>query len=256
MKIYAAKEIQRKNLSWLLYGKSRVGKTALLGTFPPPILCTNFPNEDGIVTLANHSDVTVYGVEKAADMDPTPGSGGFADWVIKQQVERVAAGLPPFRTVAVDSIKSWIELFTQEYVAEHGRIKIPTDLHVYDTLGGKIIATVDRLRTLGVELVLVTTAAINKDELTGGTFGGPDMFRSLERRLPAKVVATVYMDADSVTVDAPDGQKQTYVNRVAHLLPWNGMTAGVRGCVIKGDGCVANPTYMSIMAAMGEPLFD
>jgi hypothetical protein len=258
-KITEAKDMKRTNLSWLIYGKSRVGKTALIGTFPPPICVTNFPNEDGAITLAGHSDVTVYGVEGAKDMDPTPGSGGFADWVASQQKERVAAGKQPFRTVAVDSLTSYIELLTREHVEKNGRIRVPTDLYLYDEWGVKIRALVDRLRTMNVELVVTATAAINKDELTGVQFGGPDLFRSMERRIPAKVAVTIYMEADSIVTETVENgvvNKVTSVKRVAHLTPWNGMTAGVRGCIISGDGCIVSPTYSKIIEAMGEPLFD
>jgi hypothetical protein len=263
VRVYEAKDIRRKYLSWLLYGKSRSGKTGLIGTFPPPICCTNFPNEDGIITMQGHSDVTVAHIETAKDMVD------FPDWVFSQQAQRIAEGKKPFATVAVDSITSWIELLVKEHVALNGKIKIPTDLYLYDEWGMLIRTLIDRLRPLECEQVYTATASINKDELTGSTFGGPDMFKSLEKRVPAKVAATIYLEADTVTTEVA-GIKRTLVKRVAHLAPWNGMTAGVRGCFLRAikdpkaegkfivdeTGSVENPTFAKIMQAISEPLFD
>lgn len=244
MKVIEAKEIRPEKLSWLIYGRPRAGKTTLIGTFPGPICITNFKNENGAVTLRNHSDVTVVDIEHASDVDE------FIKWVFRQQEERPKAGKPPFRTVAVDSLTSYIEMLRMEHVESGGTTKMPGILPYYAEWANKVCVLIERLRALDAERVYTATAALNRDELDGSKYGGPEMFRSLEQRVPAKVDAVIFIEAN--TVAEADGKTQ--VMRIAWLAPHDGMIAGVRGYV--GSPYVQDPSYTKIHAEMGEALFD
>lgn len=241
MRTYPAKEIKRGRMSWLIYGKSRVGKTVLIGTFRPPIVITNFPNENGVVSLMGHSDVTVYEIEKVED------AVSFPVWVFEENKRRAEAGLPPFGTVAVDSLTSWLELCQQEL----GRsLRIPSDLPLIAKWSQEITTTVDRLRPLDAEKVYTANLSLNKDEVTGEQHGGPDLFKSLAGRLPRKVDATVIMESGSTT--GTNGVP--VVARKVWLISKDGMPAGIRGAM--GAPFVDNPTYAKILSEMGGALFD
>lgn len=244
LEVIEAKSIRPEKLSWLVYGRPRAGKTTLIGTFPPPICITNFGNENGAVTLRGHSDVTVVTIKVASDVDR------FVNWVFQQQELRAKEGKQPFRTVAIDSLTSYVEMMRMEHVASGGTTKMPGILPYYAEWAGKVITLIERLRCLDAERVYTATASLNKDELDGSTHGGPDMFKSLEQRVPAKVDAVIYMESD--TEKTSDGK--TLVKRTAWLTPHNGMIAGVRGYV--GKPFVESPSYAKIHGEMGEALFD
>jgi hypothetical protein len=244
MKVIEAKEILPEKLSWLLYGRPRAGKTTLIGTFPEPICVTNFANENGAVTLRNHPGVTVVQIEQASDMDE------FVNWIFAEQERRVAEGKQPFRTVAVDSLTSYVEMLRVEHIQGGGTTKMPGVLPFYADWAHRIITLIERLRALDAERVYTATATLNRDELDGSTMGGPDMFKSLEQRVPAKVDAVIFMEADT----ARTGEGQTRITRTAWLTPHNGMIAGVRGYV--GQPFVLDPTYQKIHKEMGEALFS
>lgn len=244
MEIIEAKDMKPERLLWLFYGRPRAGKTTIIGTFPPPILITNFGNENGAVTLRGHSDVSVAQIKKAADVDE------FVNWLYKQQTERVAAGKPPFRTVAIDSLTSYVEMMRMEHILNGGTTKMPGILPYYAEWANKVITLIERLRGLDAEVVYTATASLNKDEIDGSTHGGPDMFKSLEQRVPAKVDAVIFMEADTTK----DAEGKTQIVRTAWLTPHNGMIAGVRGYV--GEPFVEGPTYTKIHAQMGKALFD
>ena len=241
MRTYPAKDIKRGRMSWLIYGKSRAGKTALIGTFRPPIVITNFPNENGVVTLMGHSEVTVYEIEKVQD------AVDFPTWVFEENKRRVEAGLEPFGTVAVDSLTSWLELYQQEL--GHS-LRIPTDLPLIAKWSQEITLTVDRLRPLDAEKVFTANLSLNKDEVTGEQHGGPDLFKSLASRLPRKVDATVIMESGSTL---GQGGIQI-VTRKAWLISKDGMPGGIRGAC--GAPFVEEPSYSKILAEMGGALFD
>lgn len=247
MRVYEATEISVDKSTWLIYGFSGVGKTALIGTFPQPICVTNFLNENGAKTIREHPGVTVVDIEASDDIE------GWVNWVFKQQTERVERGLKPFATVALDSMTSCVELLTGEYVAKNGPIRIPTDLHLYDAWGTSMRTVVDRLRKLDAEIVVTTTAFDPNDTPKGkeGTRqGGPDLFRSLARRLPPKMDNTIYLEAETFE-DAID--KTVRVRRRAWMVPHNGMTARVRGYI--GPPYMDGATYAKIREQMKESLF-
>ena len=244
MEVVEARDMRPERLLWLFYGRPRAGKTTIIGTFPPPILITNFGNENGAVTLRGHSDVSVAQIRTAADLDE------FIGWVYKQQEERVAAGKQPFKTVAVDSLTSYVEMLRMEHIRGGGTTKMPGILPDYAEWAIKVITLIERLRGLEAEVVYTATASLNKDEIDGSTHGGPDMFKSLEQRVPAKVDAVIFMEADTLKND----EGQTVVQRTAWLTQHNGMIAGVRGYI--GQPFVMNPTYAKIHEQMGKALFD
>jgi hypothetical protein len=244
LEIVEAKDIKAEKLTWLFYGRPRAGKTTLIGTFPQPICITNFKNENGAKTVRGHSGVTTVNIKQASDLD------GYINWVFQQQEERPKAGLAPFKTVAVDSLTSYVEMLRMEHIQNGGTTKMPGILPYYAEWANKVITLIERLRGLDAEVVYTATASLNKDELDGSTHGGPDMFKSLEQRVPAKVDAVIFMESDTVK----NAEGVAVPQRLAWLTPHNGMIAGVRGYV--GKPCVEAPNYAKLMAEMGAALFD
>lgn len=240
-KVYAAKNIVQGRKSWFIYGHSRVGKTVMIGTFRPPILLTNFPNENGAETVANHSEVTVYEPETSQDIIDLP------NWIAKENAKRVEQQLLPFGTIAVDSLTSWLELRQ----AELGRpLKLPSELHIIAQWTQDIVSLIDRLRACDAEKVYTATIQIREDRKTGVTRTGPALFQSLAQRVPAKVDATVLLESQTIT----DDKGQVRVERLAWFAPHDGMPAGIRGYA--GPVVMANPSYGKILTEMKTPLFD
>lgn len=244
MEVVEAKDIKPEKLSWLFYGRPRVGKTTIIGTFPPPIVITNFANENGAITLWGHPGVTIVKIERASDVEE------FIKWVYKAQEERKAAGQDMFRTIAFDSLTSYVEMLRMEHITNGGTTKMPGILPFYAEWANKIVTLIERLRGLDAERIYTATASLNKDELDGSMHGGPDMFKSLEQRVPAKVDAVIFMEADTQRVGDTN---QTQVVRTAWMTTHNGFIAGVRGYM--GEPCVVSPSYRKLLAQMGKGPF-
>lgn len=249
IRVRKAKDIKVEHWSWLIFGRPRAGKTALIGTFPAPICVINPTNENGATTLRGHSGVTVIDVSSTSEIDEA------IDWFYANGEKE------GFRTVALDSLTSVEELLRLE---SPNWDKPKADQRPeYKVWAGKIVCWVDRLRAAPVESVFTATLSAVRDEVTGEMFGGPALFKSLEERLPAKFDATIYMETKEELVvpppqpgnggaTAPRVPVRT-VTRKAHLVPVSSIISGVRGCL--NPKSVENPTYERIMAEIQQPLF-
>lgn len=236
-KLYSAKSMKLGAMSWFIYGHSRVGKTALIGTFKEPIFLTNFLNENGAETLREHpGDVTIFDIENAKDVIDLPIT------VIKENERRASEGLAPFATVAVDSLTSLLELRQ----AELGHaLSLPRELPLIAEWTNDIIALIDRLRPLQAEKVYTSTLTVREDRKTGAVSAGPSLFRSLAGRVPAKCDATILLESVS-TVEGADVR----VDRIAWMTPHDGLPAGTRGYA--GPPTIHAPSYAKIMAELSQ----
>lgn len=221
IRIYSASEIEMKHLSWLFYGRPGAGKTTLSGTFPGPILITNFLSEQGAKTLANHSSVQVVDVGTRGDMDE------FIGYAVANHVK--------YRTIVLDSLTTLVDMLMRQFIAENN--KMPNFAQWADWKG-QIFSMVDRLRNLPCEKVY-TALLTARDQVMGeDKIGQPAMFKSLEEQLPGKMDAVIYLEAET--------DRDGFPTFFAYPSGKGDISGRFRG--IKPSGRIENPS--------GQKLFD
>lgn len=232
IRVYKATEIRLDQKSWLLFGPSGAGKTVMLGTFPRPILVMNPTSEQGVVTLKDHPDVTVVDVTTRAD--------------VKDGLEYMIGEAPKFRTIAIDSLTTVLEIFYRA-ARDKGRVEQSAWLD----WGVEMLGIVERLRLLPCEKVYTATASfraapeLGQVEKKGETKAQPSLFRWLESRLPAKMELYIYQERQNDLDGSP--------RFMAFPAGKEGVDGRCRG--MRPMPPIESPTYKKVMRGYEHTLF-
>jgi phage nucleotide-binding protein len=227
LKIYDAKDILLKHLSWLLFGRSGAGKTTLAATFPGPILLVTFTVERGEMTLRGHPGVKVLEVGTPTDMNEA------LQYIMREHAK--------YRTIVIDSLTSFVDVLYRTT-----KVKREVNWDDWRAWKGQVFAMVEALRALPCEIVYTAILTAVQSEMSATeTFGGPAMFKSLEQELPARMEAVIYLEAETSAQGVP----------IYKAYLWGkGKTIGrVRGT--RPSQPLVGPTYQRIMEAISKPLF-
>jgi phage nucleotide-binding protein len=199
MEITNTKDTRAHNVSYLIYGASKTGKTRLVTTLPSnETLLINTENNLSSIYGADVNKVDCYNYEQATKiLEFLEGTDAKPRWVVLDSITDLA------RRILQDELAA----------TKDGR-------QAYGKLNEKIPALINRFKQLPINFVAIAQQGQIKDETTGGMLFGATMAgKQLEQMLP-------YM-FDSVAVT----RKVSFEDKIQHVLQCigcNQYTAGVR----------------------------
>ncbi len=226
LQIHHAADLKPEHYSWLFYGRSGTGKTAIIGTFPRPIFHVNFVAENGVLTLRGHSAVDYVNVTSVAEMN--------------EALKMIATLYVNYKTIAIDSLTTWVDVLYRHTKKE--RAVTQTDWLDWRT---RIYYMMEALAELPIEKVYTALLSSNNDEVGSGKHGGPSLFKSLEEGLPGRVDCSIYMERE-INVAG----ETTFI---AHPSGKDQMIGRMRGTPPMPP--IPMPTYAKILAYLEKPLF-
>ncbi len=226
LQIHHAADLKPEHYSWLFYGRSGTGKTAIIGTFPRPIFHVNFVAENGVLTLRGHSAVDYVNVTSVPEMN--------------EALKMIDALHKNYKTVAIDSLTTWVDVLYRH--TKKDREVTQRDWLDWRT---RIYFMMEALAELPVEKVYTALLSSNTGDEGAGRQGGPNLFRSLEEGLPGRVDCSIYMEKEvgvsgmPTFIGYPSGKDQM-IGRTRGTLPMPP---------------ISMPTYAKIMEYLVKPLF-
>lgn len=166
MKIRNTKDSANANLSYLVFGKSKTGKT---------MLSTTTPSKQTLLINAENNLASIYGAD--VNVVDTPTWKDFLDTV--KWLESLDQDKLP-KWVFIDSITHITRVLLQLElsVTKDGR-------QAYGEIASKIPDIINRLKALPINLVCIAQQGQIKDEAQGNIYFGAEMAgKQLEQSLP------------------------------------------------------------------------
>lgn len=236
----SARRLPPHPIRTLIYGVTRVGKTTSAASWPGPVAFLSVAIEGGDTTLRVLADqmpdgqVMVSPIHRTADM--------------LKAIEFVQNNPGFCRTVVVDSISFYADLFVTELVERNGNK--PLRIQDWGLLEQHIMKSLlPRLHRLPQHVVWLALEKVQRTEETGVvTSGGPMLPGGMAQKLPAMTDLIIHMTIEQVK--GQDGR--FYTSPVFHMTPHGVYMAGGRyGFAFNDNGGVLPPAFGSIAERIG-----
>lgn len=179
--------------TFLFYGPSGVGKTRLASTFPNPLILSCDPGMLGGAASAKEGvkHLKINNYEQLLALMPTL---------------QAHAG-KEFNTLVVDSI-TYLGKLTMAHILKSAQREIPR-FEEFNLNYARVARLINNFSDLPCHIVFTAIDKIDKDEVTGKLYGGPDLVGKLSKELPqaVDVVCRLFV---TTGYDATGKTKSTY----------------------------------------------